>query len=325
MGVTLLKEIMFLLMFITIAVIIYSILRVAISRGKHIYRLGKYVGVISNSEKEVKSEFKLMQIISFLSKAIKDMAFLDTYREKVQIKLIKAHILLKAEEYIIIRIIITAVFVTLPNLTGKPLIYSIILGGTGWLLPSTYINIRISSRIKQFSNSLGDAVMLISNSMKAGYSFFQSLDIVAKEMVGPLAEEFEFLQKEINLGYTTEEALDNLLKRVKSDDLELVITAVLIQRQVGGNLAEVLDSISSTIRDRIRIKGEIRTITAQGRISGIMIAILPPGLGIVLFIINPEHMRLLFTDRIGLIMIGISIVMELMGIYTIKKIVQIEV
>ena len=319
------KAIMFLLMFITIGVIIYSILRVVISRQKYIYRLGKYVGAIANSEKEVKSEFRLMQIISFLSRAIKDMTFLDNYREKLQINLIKAHIMLKAEEYIIIRIIITVLFAILPNLSGKPLIFSAILGGTGWFLPSTYLKIRISSRIKQFSNSLGDAIVLISNSMKAGYSFFQSLDIVAKEMVGPLAEEFELLQKEINLGCTTEEALDNLLKRVKSDDLELVITAVLIQRQVGGNLAEVLDSISSTIRDRIRIKGEIRTITAQGRISGLMIAILPPGLGIVLYIINPEHMKLLFTDRIGLIMIGISIAMELMGIYFIRKIVQIEV
>lgn len=319
------KGILFLLMFVTSGVIIYSILMVIVAKQRNIYRISKYMGAASGSEKELKSEFRLMGIISFLSKAVKEMTILDNYREKLQINLIKAHVPLKAEEYIIVRIIVTLLFALLPNLTGKPIAFGIILGLVGWILPAIYLNLRISKRIKQFNNSLGDAIVLISNSLKAGYSFFQSIDIVAKEMTGPIAEEFDLLQKEINLGYTTEEALDNLLTRLKSDDLELVITAVLIQRQVGGNLAEVLDSISSTIRERVRIKGEIRTITAQGRISGIMIAILPPGLGIVLYMINPDHIKLLFTEKLGLIMIGISILMELLGIYFIKRIVKIEV
>jgi tight adherence protein B len=303
----------------------YLIITLIVSSQKSINRLGSYAGTHSNYERPAKTEFKLMEIVSFLSRAVRDMEFLDKYRSKLQNNIIKAHIPLKAEEYITIRVIITAGFALLPCLFDKPIIINVLLGLTGWFMPPIYLNLRISGRVKQFNNALGDAIVLISNSLKAGYSFFQSIDIVAKEMSGPIAEEFEILQKEINLGYTTEEALDNLLKRIKSDDLELIITAVLIQRQVGGNLAEVLDNISSTIRERIRIKGEIRTITAQGRISGMIIAILPPGIGVILFFINPEHMKLLFTDRMGLIMVSISIVMELIGIYFIKKIVQIEV
>lgn len=144
-------------------------------------------------------------------------------------------------------------------------------------------------------------------------------------MTGPMAEEFAQLQKEVNFGTTTEKALENLVTRVTSDDLELVVTAVLIQRQVGGNLSEVLDNISTTIRERIRIKGEVKTVTAQGRMSGMIIAALPPALGFILFLINKSHVMVLFTDPIGLIILGFSVFMEIIGIYFISRIVSIEV
>ena len=319
------KEGLFFLCFITLLVVFYLIILMSISKQKSILRLKKYAGDKNYYEKKRKTEFKPKNFLNIFSKTIKEMKFLDSYRDKIQVDIIKAHIPLKAEEFISLRIYLTLGLIILTYLTGKHVAVIILLGACGWLLPKLFVNVRIHKRIKQFNDSLGDAIILISNSLKAGYSFFQSIDIVAKEMNGPIAQEFALLQKEINLGYTTEDALDNLVKRIKSDDLELVITAVLIQRQVGGNLAEVLDSISSTIRERIRIKGEIRTITAQGRISGVMIAILPPALGVVLYLINPDHIKLLFTEKIGLIMIGLSVGMELMGIYFIKRIVKIEV
>lgn len=319
------KEALFFITFITFLVIFYTVIIISASKQKSIIRLKKYIESSNLNNRHKKTEFKFKNLLNVFARTIREVKFLDGYRDRVQEEMIKAHLPLKGEEFISVRIFLTIALMFISYASGKHIGLIITMGITGWLIPKIYVSIRIKKRLKQFNDSLGDAIVLISNSLKAGYSFFQSIDTVAKEMTGPIAQEFGLVQKEINLGYTTEEALDNLLKRIKSDDLELVITAVLIQRQVGGNLAEVLDNISSTIRERVRIKGEIRTITAQGKISGIIISILPPALGVVLYVINPEHIKVLFTDPIGLVMIGLSVGMELMGIYFIKRIVKIEV
>lgn len=317
--------IIIMLLIITFSLIFYSLLELLISRQRDIFRLKKYIEYKDNDRDNERSKPKLKNIISYLSQTIKMIKLLDSYREKIQTELIRAYIPLKSEEFIFLRSFFVIFIVFLCLITKKNLISTMLLAGVIWITPQMYLKTRIHSRIKQFNNSLGDAITLISNSLKAGNSFFQSIDVVSKDMMGVVAQEFSILKKEINLGYTTEEALDNLLKRVKSDDLELVITAVLIQRQVGGNLAEILDNISSTIRERIKIKGEIKTITAQGRMSGLIISILPPALGVILYFINPDHIKLLFTNNLGIVMLVLSIIMELLGIYFIKRIVSIEI
>lgn len=316
----------FLMIFLTLLTIFYMIISYfVISKQSPITRLKKFMEGKGYNENQKKSEFKLVNILTMLSKTVKNLRLLDGYRDRVQKEMIKAHLPLKAEEFITLRIILALSFMFGSYILVKDFTVVIIFGVLGWLIPKIYVGSRISKRIKRFNDSLGDAIVLISNSLKAGYSFFQAVDLVSKEMTGPIAEEFSLLQKEINYGYTTEEALENLLSRVKSDDLELVITAVLIQRQIGGNLAEILDNISTTIRERIRIKGEIKTLTAQGKMSGIIISLLPPGLGLIIYLINPEHIKILFTEKVGIIMVIISIIMELMGILFIKKIVDIKV
>ena len=140
-----------------------------------------------------------------------------------------------------------------------------------------------------------------------------------------MADEFAKLQKEISLGVNTETALENMAGRVGRDDLELMVTAVLIQRQIGGNLAEILDNISETIRQRIRAKGEIRALTAQGRMSGWIIALLPFFLAVVISMISPEHIRTLITNPLGIFMIITALLMELLGIVFIRKIINVEV
>ncbi|MGE5473742.1 MAG: type II secretion system F family protein [Ignavibacteriales bacterium] len=313
------------LCFITLIFIFYIIAVFVLSKQRYISRLNKYINDSGNIEKYHKNNQKLKNSIYFLSRIIRYFKFLDGYRSKIQANLIKANIPLKSEEFINLRIILCIGLGLIPYLTGKGIVIAIISGVLGWFIPYMYVNTRIKKRIKQFNDSLGDAIVLISNSLKAGFSFFQAVDVVSKEMDGPIAQEFGIMQKEINLGCTTEEALENLNNRIKSSDLELLITAVMIQRQVGGNLAEVLDNISTTIRERIKIKGEIKTITAQGRMSGMVIAILPPALGFIIYLINPEHIGLLFKSTLGFILIGASIGMELLGIYFIKKIVDIEI
>ncbi|NLD50919.1 MAG: secretion system protein [Clostridiaceae bacterium] len=316
--------------FISVMLFLYPILKLLIGKQSAVLRLKKYINIEEMREEKKKIKQKEYRVgLGVISKSIKDAKFLDDYKKKVHLEIQRAHLLLKPEEFITVSIIFFFVFGTfsfaLFSQNPFAVIFSVVGGVVGWFIPSMYIKLRTKKRIKHLNDQLNDAIVLISNSLKAGYSFFQAVDIVSKEMTGPMSEEFAFLQKEVNFGTTTEKALENLVNRVRSDDLELVVTAVLIQRQIGGNLAEVLDNISSTIRERIRIKGEVKTVTAQGRISGLIISLMPVALGIILFFISRDHILTLFTDPIGLGLLGFSGFMEAMGIYFIKKVVNIEV
>ena len=167
--------------------------------------------------------------------------------------------------------------------------------------------------------------MMVANAMRAGFSFLQAMDLVSKEMEPPMSDEFKHVMRDINLGASVERALDDMDQRVSSPDFSLVVTAVLIQQQVGGDLAHILDTISDTIQDRIRMRREVRTLTAQGRMSGWVLAALPFGLGALITVVNPSYMELLFTERVGQIAIGIAIVMVIIGFIVIQRIVDIDV
>lgn len=176
-----------------------------------------------------------------------------------------------------------------------------------------------------FLKQIVDALTLMCSSLRAGYSFIQAMETVAKEMPAPIGEEFGQAVHEMSLGVTVEESLSAMVNRVELEDLELLVTAVLVQRQVGGNLAEVLEKIAHTIRERIRIQGEIRTLTAQGRISGWVVGLLPMGLALMISMVNPGYMSLLVTRPIGWFLLGFGLVNQLIGVMIIRKIIQIEV
>jgi tight adherence protein B len=153
----------------------------------------------------------------------------------------------------------------------------------------------------------------------------QAVEVASRELPQPICLEFKQLLKEVNLGVNAEQALESLTERVQSEDMKLVIMAVLIQRQIGGNLSEILDNISDTIRSRIKLKGEISVLTAQGKISGFIISMLPIALGFAIFAVNPTYIVVLFTEPIGMAMLGASVIMQLIGIFIIRKIIKIEV
>lgn len=209
-------------------------------------------------------------------------------------------------------------------LSGKVLL-SLIGGMMGFSMPFLILKLKVDQRRKDFNDQLGDTMVLIANALRTGYSFMQAIDMVSREMPKPIGEEFARVLKEMSLGVTTEDSLNNMAKRVNSEDLELVITAVLIQRQVGGNLAVVLDRIASTIRERIKIKGHIRTLTAQGKISGIIVGVLPIVIGGIIYLINPEYIRVLFTHPIGKAMLVAGTVSQFIGILVIRKIIAIDI
>ena len=193
------------------------------------------------------------------------------------------------------------------------------------IIPFFLVNRSRQKRLTGFNSQICDALSIMSNSLRAGFSFLQSMDMVKKEMPDPISKEFDRTFREVNLGASTDRALQNLAKRVNSDDLDLLITAVLIQRQIGGNLAEVLDKIAETIRERVRLQGEIRTLTAQGRLSGMVIGALPILLALFMLTMNPSYLMELVINPIGRIMLMMAIAGEVVGFLCIKKITQIKV
>jgi tight adherence protein B len=195
----------------------------------------------------------------------------------------------------------------------------------GYFLPGFYVKYRINQRQKKFNGQLGDTLTLLSNAIKAGYSFAQAIDTVAKNAVPPIGDEFARAVREMNLGGSPDEALQNITKRIASPDFDLVATAYSIHRTVGGNLAEILDNIAYTIRERVRIKGEIATLTAQARASGTLITFLPIVLAAFMFFVTPTYFRPMFENFIGWILIAVGILMIFFGNLIIRRVVAIEV
>ena len=176
-----------------------------------------------------------------------------------------------------------------------------------------------------FTEQLGDCLVTISNALRAGYSFQQAIEVVGREMEDlPISKEFRRTYADIRMGMTLEDALEQMNLRVDSLDFTLVVTAVLIQREVGGNLAQILDTISDTIMERIRMKREINSLTAQGRLSSIILLVLPFVLGVFAFIINPDQMSVFFEETIGKILLISSVIMDILGFILIQKIVDID-
>jgi tight adherence protein B len=202
----------------------------------------------------------------------------------------------------------------------------------GFLLPRFWLGRRKSGRLGAFNKQLPDTITLLANGLRAGSSFLQAVELVVRESRPPMSTEFSRVIREVNLGLPFEQAMENMVRRVRSDDLELMATAINIQHTVGGNLAEILDSIAYTIRERIRIKGEIRTLTAQQRLSGYVVGFLPIGLAGFLFVAAPNFMAPMFAkppDAFGL-PLGVVILMfggfmMFIGFLLIRKIVDIEV
>lgn len=193
--------------------------------------------------------------------------------------------------------------------------------------PRAYVSRRKQNRQNLFNQQLADVVTLMSGSLRAGYSLLQAMELVAREAPQPVASEFDRVVREVGLGLSPEEALANLVERMQSEDLELLVTAINVQREVGGNLVEVLDTISGTIRDRVKLIGEVRVLTAQQQYSGYIVALLPVALALLLGIINPSYMLGVFqeTTWCGWTMAGCSLVMIFSGFLLIRRIVNIQV
>lgn len=195
----------------------------------------------------------------------------------------------------------------------------------GFFLPWLLVNWYRKRRIRKFDEQLVDALTSISNGLKAGMNFPQAVENVTKETDHPFRQEMEVFLKEVKLGVTVEDALNNLANRVGSEDLSLVVVSTNTSRQLGGNMAEMFDTIAETIRERFRLEGKIRALTAQGKLQGGIVALLPLIMGFIMDAMKPELMRPMMSHWFGYVLVAVVVIMELAGIFLVYKIVNIDV
>ena len=249
-------------------------------------------------------------------------------KPSLQEELAKADLKLRTSEYLGIQIGLTALLflIGLIRFGGvNGILQALVMGVIGYFIPGLYVKFRQRQRLKAFNNQLGDTLLLLSNALKAGYSFAQAIDTVSKNASAPISEEFARCVREMNLGGTVEEALGHMVKRIESDDLDLMVTAVAIHRTVGGNLAEILDNIAFTIRERVRIKGQISTLTASARSSGQLITALPIILAVFMYFATPTYFKPMTESIVGWIIIAIAIFMIFLGNLVMSRVTAIEV
>lgn len=274
-------------------------------------------GQVSNLTFEQKKKKKqLLNNISWLfeGKALKKLAN----------ELSLAAIPLRADEFLLIWFMSALLPAGLIALFHFNLIVMSALILAGSIIPPVILRNAKAKRMALLDKQLRDALAIMGNCLRAGFSFNQAMESISNEMPDPIAKEFTKTLREIKLGLAMEKALANMVERLNNGDLELIVSAVLIQRQVGGNLSEILDSIAGTINERLQIKSEIKVLTATGRTSGMIVGLLPVFLLGILMIINPGYVSMFFNSAIGMAMLILGSVLEITGFIFVKKIVDIK-
>jgi tight adherence protein B len=288
-------------------------------------RLGRYAEgqVISTSSDEAQKQRGSI-IADYLERAGEGSDLFNNLSRD----LARADLKLRPAEYIAVIVISIVAFGVIGFIISSSMIFAGVGMVLGAFVPRMYVKRQEKSRLKKFDNQLSDMLNLMVNGLRAGFSTLQAMEAVSRELPKPINEEFHRVVQEMQLGIMMEDALDHLLRRINSEDLDLVITAINVQREVGGNLAEILDSISFTIRERVRIKGEIQALTAQGRATAWVISAMPIALVALLFLINRDYIMQFFnpeTRNCGIPIIVLAAVMIITGFIATQKIVDIDI
>ncbi len=247
--------------------------------------------------------------------------------DRVARELARADLKFKVAEYFALVFMATVVLAFIAYLIQPNIISAVIGGVIGFFIPRFYVKRQQSVRLVKFNDQLSDMLNLMVNGLRAGYSTMQALEAVSRELPAPISDEFRRVVQEMQIGIPMDAALQNLLRRIPSDDLDFVVTAINVQREVGGNLSEILDTISFTIRERVRIKGEIRVMTAQVRTSGIVLSLIPVFLTLALWFVSPEYIGSFFARGpvCGWSAVGVIVGMIAAGYFVMMKIADIEV
>jgi len=206
-----------------------------------------------------------------------------------------------------------------------PTILSVVVGIGLLAIPNLVVDIKRRRRLNRFMNHFPEALEMFARSLRAGHSFTGAIQLVAQEMPDPIGPEFSKVFEEQNLGIPLRQALVGMTDRVDTLDVKFFITAILIQRETGGNLAEIIDKIAYVIRERFRVQGQLKIFTAQARISGTILSLLPIGVAVLIGILNPEYLKPLWFERAGKIMIAIAVTLQILGMLAMRKIIRIKI
>ena len=245
--------------------------------------------------------------------------------ESSALALERAGIPLRVGEYMTIRFTLALILLLVAFMLTRNVLIALPMAPIGYFLPRWYVGSRRRHRQAKINGQLEEMLNLVSNSMKSGYGLMQSFEYASRQLGPPLADEIKRMIQEANLGAGAEAAIEALAERIASADMEMVVTAITIQKSVGGNLAQTLDNVAYTMRERDRIRGEIRTLTSQQRMTGFIIGGLPIFVGGIMFAINPDYMLPLFTHSVGKILLLTAVGMETLGIVLIRSLLSFEV
>ena len=311
---------------IIVIIVILLIVGVAVSSNSERSLVEQRLGQYLQGDEQAKGD-------SALTEWVNTRVAKSSTGDRISRQLARADMKLKIAEYfalIVIASLGTGVIVWLLSGAnfdwrgGVSLLGGLVVGG---FIPPAYVRSQQKRRLTRFNDQLPDMLNLMVNGLRAGYSTMQAMEAVSKELPSPICDEFRRVVQEMQLGVPMETAMENLFRRIPSDDLDFVITAINVQREVGGNLSEILDTISFTIRERIRIKGEIRVLTSQVRTSGTALSLIPIALVIFLWFLNPEYMNSFFNRGLGCGIAALSLAgfLIIIGYVVMMRIANIEV
>jgi tight adherence protein B len=284
-------------------------------------RLGQY---LDEDKSGVDGQAQNAALTDWVSKRVERTSF----GERISRDLARADLKFKAGEYVALIVIAIILVGGIAYFIGGRNPISFLIGAVvGYFIPGFYVRRQKARRLSKFNEQLGDMINLMVNGLRAGYSTMQAMEAVSKELPPPICDEFHRVVQEMQVGISMEGALDNLLRRIPSEDLDFLVTAVNVQREVGGNLAEIMDTISFTIRERVKIKGEIRVLTSQVRASGTLLSLVPVVLALIIWFIDPTYIMSFMDDGpvCGAAIAGLVLFMIGLGYFIMQRIADIEV
>lgn len=253
----------------------------------------------------------------------------NPWAEAAALELQQANIHLRVGEYLLIRLLLAMLFLIIPVLLLRAhpigLVVAVVAGATGYMGPAMFLKSVRRRRIARIEKQLIEFLPALGSSLRSGFAFQQGIEVAAKEFGPPLANELALLLNDVSLGATMQAALQDLGRRVGSTDLDMVITAVLVQRTTGGNLSEVLDRAAETLRERERIRGDVQTFTAQQRLTGTILSAYPIAIGLLLLAIMPSMWSKLLTESVGQILLAIAVALQLLGFFAVRRILDIDI
>ncbi len=295
--------------------------------SKETERVSRFV-TSSATHRQVETDQKSDRFINSMVSSLRgwiNKSLSSISSENLQQKLSSAYWPITDTEFILLRFAAVVLGFILGWLISGNLLGGIFLAAIGLMVPPMMVDRAITNRQRKFSNQLLDVLVLIKGAVQAGYGLMQALDLAVKEIPAPASEEFARVIREVRFGISLEGALNNLSKRMENDDLQIVLTAIIINTQVGGNLSNVLESTINTIRDRMQLLGEIRSLTSYSRFVGNMLSLLPLITGVALFFISRDYYEPVKTSLLAQIGLGMALIMVLIGNVWLRSIVRIKV